>query len=375
MAAAAAGPRVLLLGAGLAGGLLALALARRGARVTLAGEPLACDGATAISYGGVPWWAGAGDPLGRLQATAPAAWEAVEACLGPVGRRPAELWLHGLRPMAERLSLPQAPAGAWLTAAEARRREPLLALEEPQGVLVLPYARVAADALLAAMDRGLGGLGVQRSAPLAGVGLAQARRQHDLTVLCAGARCGPLLRQLALPVPALLDHSWAGVLRSAAVSLLGERIVMPLQPGRPARELAARELADRGPDRLLDAGLAPAPGGGLLLGQSSWFGQPLDQPPPGVEDRRLLAGAGRLLLGPGTAVDDGWQLQQRPVAFSRDGRPLVGPLAQDVALFCGFGGPFALVPVLAPLLAEALLSGTMAPLQDLEVLPSRPPAR
>lgn len=370
MAAEAAGPRVLLLGAGLAGGLLALALVRRGARVTLAGESLARDGATAISYGGVPWWAGAGDALGRLQATAPAAWEAVEACLGPVGRRPAELWLHGLRPAADRLSLPQAPAGAWLTAAEARRREPLLALEEPQGVLVLPYARVAADALLAAMDQGLEGLGVQRSAPLMGAGLAQARRQHDLTVLCAGARCVSLLQQLALPVPALLDHSWAGVLQSAGVSLSGERIVMPLQPGRPARE-----LADRGPDRLLDAGLAPAPGGGLLLGQSSWFGQPLDQPPPGVEDRRLLAGAGRLLLGPGTAVDDGWQLQQRPVAFSRDGRPLVGPLAQDVALFCGFGGPFALVPVLAPLLAEALLSGTMAPLQDLGVLPSRSPAR
>ena len=82
-----AGPRVLLLGAGLAGGLLALALAHRGARVTLAGEPAAALGATAISYGGVPWWGGDADPLGRLQVAAPAAWRALEARHGDLGWR------------------------------------------------------------------------------------------------------------------------------------------------------------------------------------------------------------------------------------------------------------------------------------------------
>lgn len=363
----AAGPRVLLLGAGLAGGLLALALADRGARVTLAGEAAAALGATAISYGGVPWWAGGADPLGQLQTGAPAAWKALAARHGDLGWRPAELWLHGPRPAGDALPLPPAPAGTWLTAAEARRREPLLALGDPLGVLVLPYGRIDPRALLAGLERGLPALGVSRCGPLHGsVALEQARREHDHTVVCAGAYCGALLRQLQLPVPPGLDHSWAGVLHAPGLSLAGERIVMPLQPRRPGREGAGA-----GPAAVLDAGLAPAPGGGLLLGQTSWFDLPLD-PPPVAGDRALLAAAARLLIGPQAPDWGGWTLRQRPVAFVRAGRPLVGPLggADAVSLFCGFAGPFALVPVLAPLLAEALLSGSLAPLADLGVLPS-----
>jgi len=360
------GPRVLLLGAGLAGGLLALALARAGARVTLVGEPQAALGATAISYGGVPWWAGGADALGRLQASAPGAWRALEALHGDLGWRDAELWLHGLRPAGDALPLPHAPAGRWLTAAEAGRLEPLLALHDPNGVLVLPYGRIEPRALLAGLERCLPALGVTRDAPLQGpAALQQARRVHDHTVLCAGAHCGRLLQQLELPAPAGLDHSWAGVLQRRGPGLAGERIVMPLQPLRPARE---RDGA--GPDPVLDAGLAPAPGGGLLLGQSSWFGRALD-PPAGAADRALLAAGGQLLLGPQAMDWEGWTLRQRPVAFCRDGRPLVGPLvgADAVSLFCGFAGPFALVPLLAPLLAEAVLSGALGPLADLGVLP------
>jgi glycine/D-amino acid oxidase-like deaminating enzyme len=362
-----AGPRVLLLGAGLAGGLLALALAHRGARVTLAGEPAAALGATAISYGGVPWWGGDADPLGRLQVAAPAAWRALEARHGDLGWRPAELWLHGHRPDGDALPLPHAPAGTWLTAAEVRRREPLLALADPLGVLVLPYGRIDPPALLAGLERCLPALGVTRCGPLQGeAALAQARQGHDHTVLCAGAHCGRLLQQLELPIPPAFDHSWAGVLQRSGPSLAAERIVMPLQPLRPGRERVAA-----GATAVVDAGLAPAPGGGLLLGQSSWFDLPLE-PPPGDTDRALLDGAARLLLGPQASALEGWTLRQRPVAFCRDGRPLVGPLegTDGVSLFCGFAGPFALVPVLAPLLAEALLSGALAPLADLGVLPS-----
>ncbi len=370
MAPLAAGPRVLVLGAGLAGGLLALALAERGALVTLAGEPAAALGATAISYGGVPWWAGADDPLGRLQSGAPQAWKALAARHGDLGWRSAELWLHGPRPAGDALPLPHAPAGTWLTAAEARRREPLLALADPHGVLVLPYGRLDPGVLLAGLERCLPALGVSRCGLLQEPGaLAQARRAHDHTVLCAGAHGDRLLRQLDLPVPPGLAHSWAGVLIGRDRSLAAERIVMPLQPRRPAREGAGAGVA-----AVLDAGLAPAPGGGLLLGQTSWFDQPLA--PSAAADRALLADAARLLLA-GHDLDPaldlaGWTLQQRPVAFCHDGRPLVGPLegAAGVSLFCGFAGPFALVPVLAPLLAEAVVSGDLAPLQALGVLPA-----
>jgi glycine/D-amino acid oxidase-like deaminating enzyme len=368
MAAVPSGPRVLLLGAGLAGGLLALALAERGARVTLSGEPGAIQGATAISYGGVPWWAGADDPLGRLQTSAPTAWGALQSRHGDLGWRQAELWLHGFRPDGDGLALPHAPAGTWLTASQVRQREPLLALEEPTGVLVLPYARIDPLALLRGLERRLPALGVTRCGPLRGaMALGQAHRHHDHTVLCAGAHGTRLLEPLGLPLPPGLDHSWAGVLHHRHSSLAAERIVMPLQPLRPGRE-----CQEAGPASVLDVGLAPAPGGGLLLGQSSWFGRPL-VPPSTLADRALLLDAARGLLGSRAAEADGWRLEQRPVAFCRDGRPLVGPHGggAGVSLFCGFAGPFALVPVLAPMLAEALLSGSLDPLAALGVLPSR----
>ena len=86
-------PRMLLLGAGLSGGLLALALAELGVKVELAGGSLA-DSATGWSYGGVPWWAGAANPLGELLATAPRCWDQLQQRHGDLGLRLAQLWLH-----------------------------------------------------------------------------------------------------------------------------------------------------------------------------------------------------------------------------------------------------------------------------------------
>ena len=86
-------PRMLLLGAGLSGGLLALALAELGVDVELAGGSLA-QSATGCSYGGVPWWAGAANPLGELLATAPRRWDQLQQRHGDLGLRLAELWLH-----------------------------------------------------------------------------------------------------------------------------------------------------------------------------------------------------------------------------------------------------------------------------------------
>ncbi|MFN7898476.1 MAG: hypothetical protein ACK5N0_02260, partial [Synechococcaceae cyanobacterium] len=70
-----------MIGAGLAGWLVALALARRGAAVTLWGtfEP----SATALSYGGL---------LGRAAAQD---WRRLEQRHGPLGWTPARVVLHG----------------------------------------------------------------------------------------------------------------------------------------------------------------------------------------------------------------------------------------------------------------------------------------
>ncbi|MEA5411547.1 FAD-dependent oxidoreductase, partial [Synechococcus sp. BA-120 BA3] len=60
----AAPGRLTVIGGGLAGSLLALELVERGLAVTLIDAAEAT--ATALSYGGVAWWAGAPGPLGRL---------------------------------------------------------------------------------------------------------------------------------------------------------------------------------------------------------------------------------------------------------------------------------------------------------------------
>lgn len=82
-----------MIGAGLAGSLVALALADRGAAVELLDPGQGCS-ATNLSYGGVPWWAGAPGPMDQLMASAPAAWRHLEQRHGPLGWSPCSLRLH-----------------------------------------------------------------------------------------------------------------------------------------------------------------------------------------------------------------------------------------------------------------------------------------
>jgi choline dehydrogenase-like flavoprotein len=82
-------PDLLVVGAGLAGGLLALEAAALGARVTLvAGAPMA----TAISYGGVPSWAGADDGPWRHAMGPWAMGRRSCGSTGPRARTPARPW-------------------------------------------------------------------------------------------------------------------------------------------------------------------------------------------------------------------------------------------------------------------------------------------
>lgn len=382
-------PDLLVVGAGLAGGLLALEAAALGARVTLVGgEPMA----TAISYGGVPWWAGADDQLGRLQATAPHCWQALEDRHGPLGHGPAELWCHwpqGQDPsqaLAGLEALPHGPEFQWLEPQQWRREEPLLAEAAVGGFVALPYARVDPLAFQAGLARALDRLGVARQRqPLArltsvngrvlgGVCLDGQQLLAGQTVLCAGAASGALLAPLGLQLP-LLAFSWAAVLALAGLCLGEQRILLPLQGQRAQRERQPDPSAPgsaSGADLVCDPGLAPW-GQGLLLGQTSVFsGAPAEAAVRGP----LEAAAAHLLPTLSPQQLEQAPLLQQPVAYSRDGRPLVGPVAQGpgLAVFSAGAGPFAQLPVLAPLLARALLGGEAdrRELEALELSPDRP---
>ncbi len=333
------GQRVAVVGGGLAGSLLALALVDRGLAVTLVDGPR--DQATALSYGGVAWWAGGTGPLGQLIRRAPSCWRQLQARHGGLGWHGCGLRLHG---------------GGWTT--------PLL---RP------PFAQVDSAVLMAALPALLAARGVRlcRARVLAPPGPLGAGWQLELdpggslavdqVVLAAGAGC----RTLAPELPERLRTSWAGVLTvgplsvDAAVAspwLAQVRrgcIVQPRHWQRPALEQRAPGLAEDG--WIVDAGLAPW-GGGLLAGQISLV-RPAscDGVPPAVGPMEERLRQGLRDLDPCLGALHG-AFAQVPVAFCVDGLPLVGPLAGPAGrwVFCGFSGAFAQVPVLAPLLADAI---------------------
>jgi len=365
---------VLLLGAGLSGGLLALALAELGLEVELAGGSLA-HSATGCSYGGVPWWTGGADPLGELLATAPQCWDQLQQRHGELGLRSAKLWLHwpaqaspnAVAQMQQGLAaLPQQPQLTELSAQEAMDQEPLIAGADLGGVLELPYWRVDPMAFQQGLERAWAAAGVQRRAPLPAAELQQRLENGEAVVLCSGAATLALLQAIGLQTPSALALSWAGVWQCDGAQLAAERIVMPLLGQRSARETAASGAAV-----ICDPGLAPAPGGGLLIGQTSWFERPIDGPPSADDDVEQLSGVRAQLTPLLSDQSHGpLRLRQQPVAYSRDQKPLLGPVpgCRNLSLFTGFGGPFAMVPALTSLMAKALATEDWNPIKGLGLL-------
>jgi glycine/D-amino acid oxidase-like deaminating enzyme len=133
---------------------------------------------------------------------------------------------------------------------------------------------------------------------------------------------------------------------------------LPVSFGRAGLERRAAGLSQ--PEWLVDSGLVPW-ADGALLGQHTLVrpGLELGAPPSSVEvEQQLRQGLAGQSCGAPLASLPG-QLRQAAVAFCSEGVPLVGPLAAAPGLwvFTGFSAGFSQVPVLAPLLAQALVSG------------------
>lgn len=349
-----------MVGSGLAGSLLALALARRGIAVRLVGPER--PAATGLSYGA----------LGR---SALGPWRSLERRHGPLGCRSCGLSIHGL---------PWLPAGL----------PPVL-----QSALspALPFARVDGDALAAALPEALAHCGVVREPRLveriearegggwrligspesppafsAAPAGPQAATAGDIptavVVLAAGVGCRSLWPEL----PESLRFSWAGVIAvepealagSGASSLWVARglrgdIVRPWHLERPALESRATTLKD--PEWTVDAGLAPR-GDRILLGQITLVDPALDlSRPPDASWMEARLRQGLAGLDPVLAELPG-VYRQVAVPYCLDGEPLVGAIegAPGLWVFTGFRGAFTTVPLLAERLAEQLAREVVA---------------
>jgi len=333
---------VVIVGAGVAGGLLALALRELGASVTVVDAPASnglCS-ASELSYGALPGWPLAPTPLARLAAGASKRWRLLQERHGDLGWRPCRLRLHGA-------AAGWRPLSAWWP---------------------LPFAQVDSAVLTARLPLVLAAAGVtcktgrvERLEPHAAAGweLTLSDGSSLLAaqlVLAAGAHC----RQLWPDLPQRLRSSWAAALQLASFPApLGRAAAwLPVSFGRVALERRAAGLSQ--PEWLVDGGLVPR-AEGALLGQHTLVRPGLElgpAPPPLQVEAQLRQELAAQAWGAPLAALPG-HLRQAAVAFCSEGLPLVGPLADapDLWMFTGFSAGFSQVPVLAPLLAQVLVSG------------------
>ncbi len=356
---------VVVVGAGLTGGLIALALARLGLTVIQVAPPsqepdtsATGTSATGLSYGSLS--------LG----TTGRAWRNLERLHGPLGWTACGLKLHDRGWLGRRLTLPASRVdGPTLMSALPRALAAAGVQQRPALVQGLE-AGTAGGWRLRLLDLaptnqrqrpqgnpqsgepplGLPALGV----PPLGASILEAGQ----VVLAAGAGCldlwPPLVRQLGI--------SWAGVLvletnpgnnpwlRQVAKG----RLVLNQQEQRLGLEDQAGWLAEE--RWIVDASAAPWGTNGVLVGQISLV-RPLDgprqAPDPARMEQRLRQGL------------QGWDPQlaalvstyrQIPVAFGLQGRALVGPVPGSPGLwtFTGFRSPFSTAPLRAAQLAQSL---------------------
>ena len=339
---------IVVVGSGLSGSLLALAIARRGGTVLLVG-PSAADPhgpavATGLSYGGLP-------------AEALPQWRRLERQHGPLGLASSRLVVQGWPAGLDRLppglqALPTAPVpfgrvdslrlatalpGALARAGVGRLPEVVRCLEQrPEG----RWRLIGAN-----------------GAPIGPEGISTL-------VLAAGAGC----RNLWPALPRDLRFSWAGVIelepdllpnaskRNGWLRLgMDGAIVRPLRLRRPGLESEALQISEE--RWIVDGGLAPR-GAGLLLGQITLVAPEMDPsspPDPIAMEQRLRAGLA--CWDPELAGLPG-RYRQVPVPYGLSGAPLASPVPEAAGLwiFSGFSGSFAVVPPLAEALAERLIT-------------------
>lgn len=213
-------PRVVVIGAGIAGASIAFALARRGSEVTVV-DDAAPGQATAAGAGIIsPWGSSTQGPFYDVSAAGAAFYPALLEHLAEAGvtrtdyRRTGALYVHRdpavLDDTESRIRPRVAAADVAgevhrLDPAEIRERFPVLA-EDLSGLLITGGARVDGRTLRDGLLQGAQNLGARRLSGRAqvlgtAVEVDGQRLQGDAVVIAAGAWTNRLLHDLGLSVP------------------------------------------------------------------------------------------------------------------------------------------------------------------------------
>ena len=350
---------VAVIGGGLAGGLVALALAERGLAVVLisaASLGVPSPLGPAIPQGSATSWSYAGVLGPDLDA-----WGQLQERHGDLGLRRRRLHRHGQALLdRSRLDLSRLMPGAH----QAFGQLDLIRFGQALPLALDRLGVRQLQAQVAQPPRRLGGLW---QLELQGQGDGPPSVQVGQVVLAAGAGCRALWPGLSQS----LRTSWAGILHLEAWPdpkryasrwlrrARGGGVVLPQAMARPSLEQRAGSLAQE--EWVVDPGLACL-GDGLLVGQISLVrpGLELGAPP----DSALMEGRLRQALGHFDPVlaELPASYRQVPVSFCLDGKALAGPVAGAPGLWAlaGCRGAFGEVPRAAQSLADQI-AASLAP--------------
>lgn len=382
----------IVVGNGLTGAAVSYELANQGLSVLLVDQFLEPENSTRLSYGGIPYWSGT-DPLTR------------ELCQQGITkhRQLSEELGHDteFRELDLLLTLADAEQQSSLTeqfsqfgipprfcsSQETQELEPLLNADALAGAFAFPHGHVSPTALVRAYNRAFQRLrGTILIAPVTGLvriknkitGVTTAEQAYPAkqVVVAAGAWSRQLLRQAGLAVP--LYYTQAEVVETPPLDLRLRALIMPAETQRFTMEAAAsRPEVNAQWDQpgyeisppILDSGAVQFQDGHLCIGQISRTLTSLEPPVDAAISERTIRRAIATVLPALEGVPGTWH--QVLVSFSRDRRPLIGPVAGITGLqvFTGFSSPFVYVPVVAERFAKSMAG------QDDEVLTAFKPDR
>ncbi|MEM6448779.1 MAG: FAD-binding oxidoreductase [Cyanobacteria bacterium P01_D01_bin.105] len=363
----------IVVGNGLAGAALSYELAKAKQSVLLMddGSP---DSGTRYSYGGVGYWAGTSELTTTLLEAGLARHQALPDELGaPTQFREIDLLLT-VEKGADVESLKQdykifSQPPVYISPQAAREIEPQLALDSIEGAFSVCHGHVNPMLLVAAYNQAFRRLGGHHNiSAVTGVVKVGNRVTGVMTeaqaypagnvIISAGAYSLRLLEQAQLQIPLLFTH--AEIVETPPLDVALSAIILPAENNRFNQEMrAAGSALWQAPNTqvaapVLEAGVVQFVDGTTRIGQISRFHTAYT--PPEDSETSALTMRSAITQKIPALKDAPGQWRHCLVTFTADGLPLIGaiPDVENLHVFSGFTGPFAMVPPVAQRYAQHL---------------------
>ena len=364
---------VIVVGNGLAGAALSYELAKVGQSVLLMDDANPESG-TRYSYGGVGYWAGTTElTKALLQEGLNRHRELTDELEADTQFRELDLLLtvekgadvEALKQDYSAFSYPL----RYVSPQEAKEIEPQLATDSIQGAFTVRHAHVNPTAIVGAYNHAFRQLGghhnISRVTKLAdvagritGVLTAQQAYPAKRVIIAAGAYSLRLLEKAGVSVPLLFTH--AEIIETPPLDVELKSIILPAANNRFKQEMqTADSVLWKKKDTqvappILEAGIVQFMDRTARIGQISRFHT--SYTPPEDPTKSTLAMRSAIAQQLPALKNAPGQWRHCLVTFTADGLPLVGPVpnAENLHVFSGFTGPFAMVPPVAQRYARHL---------------------